>query len=501
MEFIASGDEMRNIDAFSIQQIGIPGIVLMEKAALAMEEEIIKRFPKPVSVAVVTERGNNGGDGLALGRLLMARGYAVSFYEIGGVPRASESYEIQKNILERLGVKFCNRLPEKAVDIWIDAVFGVGLKREVRGIQKQILEEMNRREGYRIAVDVPSGVDSSTGRILGYGFRADLTITFGLNKIGLVLYPGASFAGEVVVKDIGFPEEAVTYVKPSAVTYTEEDLRGLPKRSVCSNKGTYGRVLLIAGSKNMSGAAFLSGSGAYRSGSGLVRMFTCEENRVILQSQLPEAIMTTYSSEEEAMDKLTEAIRWATVIGIGPGIGQSHLSKKIVKKVLTESDHPLVIDADGLNCLASMRKESGAEIDFLYENYKGKMILTPHLKEMSRLTGRSVEQIKENLLETAGKAADSSHIYVLKDVRTIVSDGASPTYINMSGNHGMAVGGSGDVLTGIICGFLAGGKDALSAARLGVYCHGLAGDAAAKEKGYYGLMAGDLTNHLSQIIH
>ena len=501
MKFIASRDEMQNIDAFSIQQIGIPGIVLMEKAALAMEEEIIRRFPEPVSVVVVTERGNNGGDGLALGRLLMARGYTVSFYEIGGVPRASESYAIQKNILANLGVKFLEQLPEEPVDLWIDAVFGVGLKREVQGIQKQILEQMNQRDGYKIAVDVPSGVDGSNGQILGYGFRADLTITFGLNKIGLVLYPGAFFAGEVVVKDIGFPKEAVDHVGPSTVTYTEEDLQGLPKRSAWSNKGTYGRVLLIAGSRNMSGAAFLSGCGAYKSGSGLVRIFTCEENRVILQSQLPGAIMTTYVSEEEAMEKLTEAIKWATVIGIGPGIGQSTVSKKMLKKVLAESDRPLVIDADGINCLASMRAEQDEEIEALYDNYRGKMILTPHLKEMERLTGKSVDQIKEHLLETAKTAADANHIYVLKDARTIVSDGASPTYINMSGNHGMAVGGSGDVLTGMICGFLAGGLDPLSAARLGVYCHGLSGDAAAKEKGYYGLMAGDLVDYLYQIIH
>lgn len=288
---------------------------------------------------------------------------------------------------------------------------------------------------------------------------------------------------------------------PSTVTYTEEDLQGLPKRSAWSNKGTYGRVLLIAGSRNMSGAAFLSGCGAYKSGSGLVRIFTCEENRVILQSQLPGAIMTTYVSEEEAMEKLTEAIKWATVIGIGPGIGQSTVSKKMLKKVLAESDRPLVIDADGINCLASMRAEQDEEIETLYDNYRGKMILTPHLKEMERLTGKSVDQIKEHLLETAKTAADANHIYVLKDARTIVSDGASPTYINMSGNHGMAVGGSGDVLTGMICGFLAGGLDPLSAARLGVYCHGLSGDAAAKEKGYYGLMAGDLVDYLYQIIH
>lgn len=500
MEFIASRDEMQNIDAYSIKEIGIPGIVLMEKAAMAMEEEIVKRFPDPVTVAVVTERGNNGGDGLALGRLLLARGYEVAFYEIGGVPQASESYVIQKNILDNLRVAFCEQLPETA-DIWIDAVFGVGLKREVKGVQKQILEQMNQKNGYKIAVDVPSGVDGSTGQILGCGFHADLTITFGLNKIGMVLYPGASLAGEIVVKDIGFPKAAVSHVSPETVTYVREDLCELPKRNPWSNKGTYGKVLLIAGSKNMSGAAYLSGKAAYKCGTGLVRIFTCESNRIILQSQLPEAIMTAYSTDKEAMEKLSEAIRWASVIGIGPGLGQSGLSKQMIKRVLTEAECPLVIDADGINSLAAMMNEKDEEVVKLYEMYPGKIILTPHLKEMSRLTGQSVDAIKENLLQTAKNAADPEHIYVLKDARTIVSDGRVPTYINMSGNHGMAVGGSGDVLTGMICGFLAGGLDSLTAARLGVYCHGLAGDAAAKEKGYYGLMAGDLIEYLYQIIH
>lgn len=500
MEYIASGNEMQKIDAYSIKEIGIPGIVLMEKAAMAMEEEIRNRFPNTATVVIVTERGNNGGDGLALGRLLMAKGYQVSFYEIGGVPRASESYTIQKNILGNLGVTLCDELPETA-DLWIDAVFGVGLKREVQGIQKQILEQMNRKKGYKIAVDIPSGVDGSTGQILGYGFQADLTITFGLNKIGLVLYPGADYAGEVVVKDIGFPEEAVAHVAPVALTYSHQDLLGLPKRKPWSNKGTYGKLLLIAGSNNMSGAAYLSGKAAYKSGAGLVRIFTCEENRTILQSQLPEAIMTTYSTEEEAMEKLSEAICWASVIGIGPGIGQTILSKKMVKKVLAEASCPLVIDADGINSLASLWNENDTTSRELYEKYRGKMILTPHLKEMSRLCGQSVSEISGNLIQTAKNTADFEHIIVLKDARTIVSDGIAPTYINMSGNHGMAVGGSGDVLTGIICGFLAGGLDPLEAARLGVYCHGLAGDRAAKEKGYYGLMAGDLTDYLYQVIH
>ena len=447
---------------------------------------------------VVCGSGNNGGDGLALGRLLLARGYTVSFYEIGGVRHASESYQTQRKILENLGVHFLEKLPDKDSDIWVDAVFGVGLKRDVAGIQREVLEEVNTRSGFKIAVDVPSGVDASSGKILGCAFQADLTITFGLSKIGLVLYPGASLAGEVVVKEIGFPEEAVEAVFPKTIRYTKEDLCRLPKRWPWSNKGSYGKVLLIVGTKNMAGAAYLSATAAYRTGSGLVRIFTCEENREILQSRVPEAIMTTYASDEEALAKLPEALDWATVIGIGPGLGQNARTARLLTAVLQRGSCPLVIDADGINTLAALKQNGSVSSE--YDSYGAPIILTPHLKEMERLTGKKVAEIQNTLMETAREAADATHIFVLKDARTIVSDGSAPTYINMSGNNGMATGGSGDVLTGILCGLLAGGLSALEAARLGVYCHGLAGDAAAKEKGYYGMTAGDLLTYLPDII-
>ena len=287
-------------------------------------------------------------------------------------------------------------------------------------------------------------------------------------------------------------------VLPKTIRYTKEDLCRLPKRWPWSNKGSYGKVLLIVGTKNMAGAAYLSATAAYRTGSGLVRIFTCEENREILQSRVPEAIMTTYASDEEALAKLPEALDWATVIGIGPGLGQNARTARLLTAVLQRGSCPLVIDADGINTLAALKQNGSVSSE--YDSYGAPIILTPHLKEMERLTGKKVAEIQNTLMETAREAADATHIFVLKDARTIVSDGSAPTYINMSGNNGMATGGSGDVLTGILCGLLAGGLSALEAARLGVYCHGLAGDAAAKEKGYYGMTAGDLLTYLPDII-
>ena len=453
MRYVASREEMQNIDAYSINNVGIPGIVLMEKAALALEEVFLERIPTDSRVLIVTEKGNNGGDGLALGRLLLEEGYTVDFYEIGVIPHDSDSHQIQKHILEQMEADFLMKFPDEEYDVIVDAIFGVGL----------------------------------------------ITVTFGLPKVGLLLYPGADVSGEVIVKEIGFPNKAVEEIAPQMVSFTTDDLELLPERKAWTNKGSYGKVLLIAGSKNMAGAALLSGTAAYKSGSGLVRIFSCEENRVILQEKLPEAILTTYDSEEKAWELLPESLSWASVIGIGPGIGQSAFASKLVKQVLTLGKAPLVIDADGLNNLAALLQED-TELRQLFHEYEGGMILTPHLKEMSRLTGEEIAEIRSNLPKAAASTADKGHVIVLKDARTIVSDGSVPSYINMSGNNGMATGGSGDVLTGIICGFLAGGLDILTAARLGVYCHGLAGDAAAKEKGYYSVLAGDLPNYLETIL-
>ena len=499
MRYIASREEMQRIDAYSIQEIGIPGMVLMEKAAMSMEEEIISRFDNNTSFLIVTEKGNNGGDGLALGRLLMGKGYQVRIYEIGGVSGASESYMAQRKILDHLGIPVEDHLPEEEFDVIIDAVFGVGLTREVAGIQKEVLEELNRRDSFRIAVDLPSGVDAGTGQILGMAFMADLTITFGLEKLGLLLYPGAACCGEVAVKDIGFPQKAVEKISPAVYTFEPSDLERIPARKPWSNKGTYGKVLMVAGTKNMAGAACLAGEAAYRSGSGLIRLFSCEENRVILQNLLPEAILTTYRDEEDALSGLREAISWASVIGFGPGLGTGPLTERMLGILLSEGNVPLVIDADGINVLARLRAEK-SPIWEEFMNYEHGIILTPHLMEMSRLCGKPVEEIQGSLIDTAGNLSDKGHVVVLKDVRTIVSDGSATSYLNTSGNHGMSVGGSGDVLTGLICGLLAGGADLAEAARLGVYCHGLAGDHAAEKTGYHALLARDIIAGISEVL-
>ena len=413
MRYVASREEMQQIDAYSINTMGIPGIVLMEKAALALEEVFLERVPTKSRVLIVTEKGNNGGDGLALGRLLLEDGYNVDFYEIGAIPHDSDSHQIQKKVLEQMEAQFLMEFPEEEYDVIVDAVFGVGLKREVAGQHREVIERMNQKKALKVAVDVPSGVDASTGQILGIAFCADLTVTFGLLKAGLLLYPGADISGEVIVKEIGFPNKAVEKIAPKMISFVKEDLALLPERKAWTNKGNYGKVLLIAGAKNMAGAAVLSGMAAYKSGSGLVRIFSCEENRVILQEKLPEAILTTYDSEEKAGEILPEAISWASVIGIGSGIGQSIFARRLLKQVLALGKVPLVIDADGLNNLAVLLKND-REIKQLFYEYKSGIILTPHLKEMSRLIEEEITEIQSNLPKAAMKMAESESYNRLK---------------------------------------------------------------------------------------
>lgn len=497
MKLLATREEMQEIDAYSIHKIGIPGMVLMEKASMALFEEVRKHLHSHSRCLIVVEKGNNGGDGLALGRLLSEAGYDVCIYEIGGIKKASDSYEAQKAILTQLGIQVEKTLPDRSFDVIIDGIFGVGLTREVRGIQKEVIGKLNQKEAFRIAIDVPSGVDATTGQVMGISFQADLTVTFGLSKIGLLLYPGAASAGKVVVKEIGFPKKAVEHTAPKAFTYEPGDETLIPTRKADSHKGTFGRVLIVAGSKDMAGAAYLSALAAYRAGSGLVRIFTHETNRVILQSKVPEAILTTYEDDIDGAEKLKDAISWANVIVFGPGLGTGKMTRSflhILKECATVS---VILDADGLNEIARMEEDGE---DYL-RDFPVPVILTPHMLEMSRLSGYSVGQLKEDRIRLAKEYAGQKGVtLVLKDSRTVIADSKEQIYINQTGNSGMATGGSGDVLTGMMAGMLVASMEPFQAAAMAVFLHGRAGDFARDEMGEYSMMAGDIIKHMNEAL-
>lgn len=496
MKYLLDAQRMKTIDNFTIQEIGIPEIVLMEKAAMAVAKWIEKRVTKKDFILAICGTGNNGGDGIAIVRILKEKGYKTAIYIIGDEKKATDSCKIQLGIARKLKIPVFNKVEISEYNIIVDALFGIGLSKPISGIFETVIQKINESENIVFSVDIPSGVSTDTGKVMNIAVKADYTITFGVNKKGLVLFPGCKYAGKVVVEDIGFAPEAIVYAKPDTFTYDKEDLRQLPVRKDDSNKGTFGKVLIIAGSKNMSGASYLAAKAAYRMGAGLVKILTVEDNRVILQTSLPEALLKTYNpgelKDKSEIEHLIEEFNWATSIVVGPGIGTKNTSEQLLKLVLENAKVSIIFDADALNILA--KKENA--FSYLPDN----VVLTPHLMEMARLLHCEISDIKEDIINTAIKTVEQTNrVLVLKDARTVVTDGKQ-IYLNTSGNNGMATGGSGDVLTGIIAALLAQGLERFQAATLGVYLHGLAADYVAKKYNQYSLMASDIIEALPIVL-
>ena len=502
MEYIMSANEMKFADNFTSEVLGVPSLVLMEKAALSVFEEVKSRFPDPVRVLLLCGSGNNGGDGLAVGRLLAEAGYMVEFVYLksGGVESAEtrKQYEIIRNY----GLPVWEDIPENKYTIIIDGMFGIGLNREVEGGYKQLIEKINQSKAYKIAIDIPSGIHSDTGHVMGIACRVDLTITFEYKKRGLLLFPGSDYSGEVVCKPIGISKKSLDEQIPHMQAMTGLDLLpSLPKRMANANKGTFGKVLLIAGSKDMCGAAVLAAKSSYRSGAGMVKIITPVENRIIVQEMIPEALLSTYVSSDswEDFDKILQTdMQWADVIAIGPGMGVGEFSSSLLNCVLESGKLPLVIDADGINLL--QLHSDLFEKAISYANNYG-IVITPHVGECARLLQIPVKELQNSLVEKVEEFAEKTGmVLVCKDWRTIISNCGKELYINLSGNNGMATAGSGDVLTGIIAGLVAQRLILERAAVLGTYVHGMAGDLGVREKNQYSLMAGDIIKQLDYIL-
>lgn len=513
MQYITDKREMKEIDRITTKEIGIPSMVLMEKAAMSVVSCVKANSRPEDAVLAVCGMGNNGGDGVAAARLLWSAGYSVTLSLIGKEETASEETKKQLEIVRNLGIHICTGLPTGEYPIILDALFGVGLAREVTGEFADAINWMNEQDSVKFAVDVPSGVRASTGEVMPMAVYADFTITFGLNKRGLVLFPGCNYAGKVVIADIGFPKKAVEKVAPRTYTLTRQDaLAKLPKRVIRSNKGSYGKVLVIAGSKEFSGACYLCAEAAYRMGCGLVKVITAKENEMMIKSRLPEALVRTYDAEVDYSQSdnrfqitqwIQEEIQWATTVVIGPGLGQEEPAALLLNEVLKEKNKGIVIDADGLNLLAQNEKyfvmrEDGSRKICLPEN----VVLTPHLAEMSRLVNVGLPLLRAKIVEQALLSLEQANCQtlVLKDARTIVTDG-NEVYVNTTGNNALSTGGTGDVLSGMIGGLLAQGLRPKQAAVLGVCLHGMAADEyVAKHGGRYSMIASDLLEMLPLIL-
>ena len=491
MIYLPTGEQMRRADLYTIEEIGVPSMVLMERAALevvrCMEEEQLD-FRK---VLVICGSGNNGGGGYAIARLLHLKGHDVTIFFAGNSQKRSEENAQQAKIAAHYEIPVITNLGTEEYSVIIDALFGTGLKREVTGHYREVLCSVNQMAGKKVAVDLPSGIHDTTGARMGIAFCADLTVAIAFPKRGLFLQEGNVCAGKILTGDIGISSETFS---EGTVTfgYEKQDLfLGFPKRKKNSHKGSYGKVLMIAGSKGMSGAAYLSAKAAYAVGAGLVQIYTHEENRVILQQLLPEAIITTYDTfDSEQLEKL---IQWADLIGIGCGLGKSDTAERVMQYTLERALVPCVVDADGINILSK-------HMEWIEET-NALIVLTPHMKEMSRMLQCSVKELIEQRMEKLHAFVERYKVVcVLKDARTLVAKEHQNTYLNLSGNAAMAKAGSGDVLAGVIVGILAQQCEPYTSACLGVFLHGLAGDMARDKKGAYSVLASDLVAEISSVL-
>lgn len=479
----------KQIDEYCINTIGIPGIVLMENAAT----KILKHLDlhKNKEFLIIAGKGNNGGDAFALGRHLLIHGKKVELFLIGGEDGMSKNCSINYNILKGLDINInlidnMNDIEDlrnsiKKSDVVIDGIFGTGLTRKVEGIYDSAVSVINENSNYTVSIDVPSGLNCNTGQVLGNCIVAKKTISLMTHKRGFLNYTAESYVGEIIVENIGIPYDSIKIASKNEFILDKEFIRkSLKIRSKYGHKGDYGRVLVIAGSQGFTGAAYLATEAAVKSGAGLVTLATHSDVRDILSCKLNEA-MTASIEDKNEFDRL---LANSDSIAIGPGLGNNRSTFDLVKDVISKSNCPIIIDADGINCLKDNLE--------LIKEKKSTIIFTPHPGEMSRLTGIPIKDINEKRIDIAKEfAKEKGVIILLKGYNTVITDGYK-TFINPTGNSAMASGGMGDSLTGIIASLLAQGYEPLEAASMGAFLHGYCGDKLSKNM--YSINANEILN-------
>ncbi|MCL2251905.1 MAG: NAD(P)H-hydrate dehydratase [Treponema sp.] len=504
--------QMQKIEQTAIEELGIPSIILMENAAICTVKHCLKALenitnPKAV---VVAGTGNNGGDGFAIARLLHLKGVQTCVLLTGEIQDGKKSDAFTNfQIVSKLNIPLITvndnnnsiDINFNDYDLVIDAIFGTGLARNTEGIAYNIIEKMNRDAKYIISVDIPSGIHSDTGRIMGNAVKAKETVTFAFPKTGLYLYPGAEYAGKIHIEDIGIPhallekEEIKTDNDLSANILTESEAKSLlPLRKQRSNKGDYGKVIVFAGSSEMPGAAALSCSAVYAAGGGLVCAYTVPSVSDVLHKWQREIVTHNVPDLngmycKNSIENLSEEINKASVIIAGPGIGRSDETIEFVHELLKIVKVPIVLDADALFAISS-------NIDIL-KTLKAPCVITPHPGEMSRLTGLSVSEILDDIFGAASNFAVKYNVVtLLKDAHTVIANPNGEVIINITGNNALSKAGTGDVLTGLIAGFIAQGADVFNASILGAYYHGRAAEEAVLSKSNYGVTASDILDNI-----
>lgn len=510
--YLVTANEMKKMDRSTIESFGLPGRILMENAGRGATHFFLEHFKDAVNkkIGVIAGRGNNGGDGFVIARYLAQKGINVTVYLLSERQKVSGDAAANLILLSPLKIPViempdaetfsAHKTAMRHDAIWIDAILGTGLRSEVKGFFRDVIDFINQTNKPVFAVDIPSGLNSDTGRPCGSCVRADATATFAFAKTGHFLFPGADYTGNLKIIDIGIPPHIANNVAPLQYLLTPDLIRAVfHPRPSDAHKGHTGHLLVIAGSPGKTGAAAMTATSAMRAGAGLVTLGIPVSLNPVLETQVMEAMTDPLPETvkgilgEASFNRIMDLLSDKKCLAIGPGIGTAPETKMLFKRLLQENTKPMVIDADGLNILAGHTE--------ILKDLDTPVVLTPHPGEMARLMRITAADVQEDRIKCARDFAEKFNVHVvLKGARTVVAHPDGKVFINPTGNPGMASGGMGDVLTGIIAGFIAQGHPLELAAHAGVYIHGAAADSLAKNKGPFGYLATDVMNTLPETI-
>ncbi len=512
---LVTASEMKEIDKTAIDVYGIPGMVLMENAGRGVAEAMVAALPELArggTAAVFAGPGNNGGDGFVVARWLAQKGARVTVYLLAHPEKLRGDALTNYEVITHLDLPIIPVLEEQewAVhrqkagsehSVLIDAIFGTGLKREVTGLMASIITWLNEIGKPVWSIDIPSGLDADTGRPLGVAVRAQQTVTFGFPKTGHVVFPGSAFTGCLTVIDIGIPARAAEANGVRRLLLDRGLCRGwFAPRPPDSHKGTFGHVLVLAGSPGKSGAAVLTCIGALRSGAGLVTIGIPRTLNTVFETKLTEAMSEPLPETTEgtistaSYNRIVELSQGKKVLAVGPGISLHSETQSLVRRLVAEADIPMIIDADAIKALKG-------HLHILKESSNSIRILTPHPGEMSWLVGKKTWAVQENRLVLAEELSKEYGVYVvLKGAATVIAAPDGTTAVNSTGGPALASGGMGDVLTGMIAGFAAQGHAPFAAACLAVFCHGAAGDALSRGGRTSGVLATEVADAVPDVL-
>jgi ADP-dependent NAD(P)H-hydrate dehydratase / NAD(P)H-hydrate epimerase len=512
--FAAGQREMQIMDQYTMERIGLPGVVLMENAGARVVEEMLKHtLDKKPQVIILAGNGNNGGDGFVIARRLVDSGSNPKLWLLADPERIKGDAKIHYDVYIKRGLPL-TQLQENNIeklssdlnqsDIIVDAILGTGAKGPVREPYKEIISLINTYKGKKliISVDIPSGVNSDNGKVEGEAIKADKTITFVFPKKGFFLMDGPQYIGDWKAVDISVPPsivEELGFNLPKIITKQLAN-SSIPNRPKHGHKGTFGHLLIVGGSQQYVGAPIFSARSALHSGAGLVTLAIPESIYPMAAAQNPESLLLPLSDTnghfaESAIMELAPSLHQFNCVAVGPGISRFQEGEVWIKSLFSQlTNHPVVIDADALTLVRNQLK--------LLHTYKGDVILTPHPGEMARLVNKTVKEVEENRLEIASQFAKENSLYLLlKGHRSVIAAPTGELYINPFGNDALGKGGSGDILTGLIASFLAQGASPINALISASYLHARAGEEKAKQLSHYGVMPFDIIDGVKELLN